>query len=738
MGWIPKDAVAVVRVPRVADLRELEETALFTMLQKLELLGQLDKLSSGLLADNPIAKQVWDTARAIDGEVVIGVVHVFPAALMGMSGEFPVSAVAYVEVGEQEAEVAKLVAALAKEGGDEALKKTGPQSWVMVDRKLRVDLNLDDGWLSVHVGPPGASDVAGRWRNLPVERSFQSAEVVSRAPWPSKSEKVWFEGFFNLDPVWNMVKTVAPAEAQSVLASTGFESFHGVSFVSAVEGERFHDLLTLHAPEHQDLMSRMLAQAPIDPKWAARAAGDADSAAVVSFDMAAAFSAVVDVVPESAQQELDRWTKRFASQVGLDLRGDILSAFGPHWVVSSRGDLVAAALGDGEFEAALTVQVADEAKARKVINRLMKTTGLPVARTDGPVPYSIVTMPMSDSPKWLRPSYVIADGALVIATSPAMLQRTVSSAEAGPVVSRMKEALASPAGGTWAYTVRSASSEVRSLHSIATTLVQQLGFLPDDSPAAKFKMPTWPEIDAHLQDLPPTEVVCRTVAEGARIESRSVLPNVIVGVAPFALGSAIALPNLLTSRTAANESNAISTLRNIVSAQAQFSAIGGADRDGDGQGEYGYFGELSGAAKLPSGHVLDPPILSSRFRAVRGGVIVHSGYVFRIHLRNGDDTPLPEAPEGGPPPKVEANAAEIFWTAYAWPQDCGTTGQRAFMVDQSGEIFQTTNDGPRQGYSGLDRAPAPNVAGLAPVRNRRRGTLPDRAGKDGARWTPVQ
>ena len=38
----------------------------------------------------------------------------------------------------------------------------------------------------------------------------------------------------------------------------------------------------------------------------------------------------------------------------------------------------------------------------------------------------------------------------------------------------------------------------------------------------------------------------------------------------------------------------------------------------------------------------------------------------------------------------DADNAELAWCAYAWPANFGNTGNRAFFVNQQGEILGTT------------------------------------------------
>jgi len=220
------------------------------------------------------------------------------------------------------------------------------------------------------------------------------------------------------------------------------------------------------------------------------------------------------------------------------------------------------------------------------------------------------------------------------------------------------------------------------------------------------------------------------------------LIELMIVVAIIAIIAAIAVPNLLSSRVAANESNAISTLRNLVSAQAQFQSTSAMDDDLDGSGEYGCFGELSGGqalnqrsngngAALP----LSPPILGATFQNVdASGYANKSGYLFQIFLPDAAAIGFPESAGGVPQAQWDADNSEIFWFCYAWPVDTGTTGNRAFFVNQRGEILQTKMDA-----STYSRAapPAWNAAIAGATMGAPLG-INNATATDGNRWTPVQ
>jgi prepilin-type N-terminal cleavage/methylation domain-containing protein len=190
------------------------------------------------------------------------------------------------------------------------------------------------------------------------------------------------------------------------------------------------------------------------------------------------------------------------------------------------------------------------------------------------------------------------------------------------------------------------------------------------------------------------------------------LIELMIVVAIIAIIASVAIPKLMSARLSANESAAIATLRSIASAQAQFQSSNVVDSDGDGGGEYGYFGELSGAMPLreDSGggvpgigaDLLTPSMLSSAFGNVADndgsgeGTVTRSGYIFKMFLPDatGGTTPaIPEDVAGGATGGAEPNPnnCEILWCCYAWPIDTGKSGNRVFFINQDGDVLQTGN-----------------------------------------------
>ncbi len=166
-------------------------------------------------------------------------------------------------------------------------------------------------------------------------------------------------------------------------------------------------------------------------------------------------------------------------------------------------------------------------------------------------------------------------------------------------------------------------------------------------------------------------------------------------------------PRLNRARTRANQSAAIATMRNLISAQAQMQATGRIDTDRDGTGEFGGFIELSGAAPGRMGTKLMPPVLSRAFSKVNEhGEVVRSGYHYRIYLPDSSGRGVQEPRNGYAAIDTEADLAETTWCAYAWPADEKSGQTTVFFTNQSGDVFATQD--PR--YRGPGKGPAADAA----------------------------
>ncbi len=157
-----------------------------------------------------------------------------------------------------------------------------------------------------------------------------------------------------------------------------------------------------------------------------------------------------------------------------------------------------------------------------------------------------------------------------------------------------------------------------------------------------------------------------------------------------------------------NEPAAVATIRNAVMAQAQVQQSAKIDVDMDGVGEHGGHKELSGALKGRMNEKLFPPVLSGAFQHLRDpGVVLRSGYCYRIFLPGEDGAPVGEPTNGYlGNSAIDADLAEKNFVVYAWPVEYGKTGNRTFVVNQLGDVLATES----KTYSGADAGPAGDAA----------------------------
>ncbi len=147
------------------------------------------------------------------------------------------------------------------------------------------------------------------------------------------------------------------------------------------------------------------------------------------------------------------------------------------------------------------------------------------------------------------------------------------------------------------------------------------------------------------------------------------LIELLIVVVIIGIIAAIAIPNLLASRRAANEASAIASLRTISGAEATFSSSVGA-------GEYGSLAELNTAGLVDN-------VLGS----ANG---VKSGYAFAA-------TPTLRA----------ANNGAAVYDATAIPSIFGATvsgtGSRSFYSNEAGVIYQAQSETAPAAASAADR-----------------------------------
>lgn len=174
-------------------------------------------------------------------------------------------------------------------------------------------------------------------------------------------------------------------------------------------------------------------------------------------------------------------------------------------------------------------------------------------------------------------------------------------------------------------------------------------------------------------------------------------------------------------------------LRSLVMAQEQFKQSCVIDMDGDGMGEYGWLGELSGVEAC-RGHQMtmntSPYVVPALGTKDRAGRSHHSGLVWQMAL------PLPgdrwelepgKLPAQGYPADLlkwpKANLREVAWLCYAWPAETSLDQRLTYYVSQSGNIWMTEAKvtpyrgaaGPRVSAAFPKSGQGPPTPDLAPI-----------------------
>jgi prepilin-type N-terminal cleavage/methylation domain-containing protein len=187
------------------------------------------------------------------------------------------------------------------------------------------------------------------------------------------------------------------------------------------------------------------------------------------------------------------------------------------------------------------------------------------------------------------------------------------------------------------------------------------------------------------------------------------LIELMIVIAIIAIIAAIAIPGLLRARMSANEGSASASLRSLASAEASFAKANSVDQDNDGQGEYGTLNELTGqtnvrkvaadgttniGTKLAIGDMsVAMAATAVQSASVPGvGLAAKSGYYYHIYLP-GIVTDLVDnnTIQGISSDNDAVQQQENRWICYSWPSTFKSSGMRAFVCDQSAEVYASAN-----------------------------------------------
>lgn len=153
-----------------------------------------------------------------------------------------------------------------------------------------------------------------------------------------------------------------------------------------------------------------------------------------------------------------------------------------------------------------------------------------------------------------------------------------------------------------------------------------------------------------------------------------------------AISAAIAIPNLLSARSAANDVAIVTALRSgVFPAQIQFQAGAYVDQDKDSLGEYGFLAELAGGAISGQPDSLKVALLPAEWNAPQPTV---NGYHFACWLPDGKGGALGAGDGARTPDKAAAKAQSESFVVYAWPANGDGP---VFALTQSGTVYSTSD-----------------------------------------------
>lgn len=213
------------------------------------------------------------------------------------------------------------------------------------------------------------------------------------------------------------------------------------------------------------------------------------------------------------------------------------------------------------------------------------------------------------------------------------------------------------------------------------------------------------------------------------------LIELCIVVTIIAIIAGIAIPNMLSSRSYANESAIVQTLRALATAQFQFVAAGALDQNKDGQPEFGTLGEMSSRQPLRGTSVLLSPrlITDSLGQLDANGRVTRHGYFIAPYMPAASGQGLAETSANIA--SIDPSLAANYWTCVAWPINQGQTGRLTMFINQQGQLVET-----KALYNGLTNVPPAGAAllGVAATHINSAQLACGVVGADGNLWTAVQ
>jgi type II secretory pathway pseudopilin PulG len=228
--------------------------------------------------------------------------------------------------------------------------------------------------------------------------------------------------------------------------------------------------------------------------------------------------------------------------MGVDLKADLLS----HLTGEITGEIDGVVDRRPEWRAILGVT--DPERVEQTLEKLMAGTGQrQTPSVENGITYHSLVIPSPQNP--VQITYTFADGYLIIGSSHDSVANAIRIHHSGESLANSEKILASNPRG-------------RSQDASAFFYEDPLAMMAENPQLT-------PEMLKMISNFKTSPVVVRAYGEPNAIHAIS--NGGLAAGAPILMGAAIAIPNLLRARGAANDAAAVSTMRSIIMAQTEYS-----------------------------------------------------------------------------------------------------------------------------------------------------------------------
>ncbi len=524
-----------------------------------------------------------------------------------------------------------------------------------------------------------------------------------------------------------------PAEASRVLKALGLDQVRSLAFAVRCEGNDLVLSSLLDSPGGKDFLTQLLAAHTVDRSFLEQFPADTMSFSLFAIDGPRLIQAARAALPDAMRSDLEEALTKLRSS-GLDIETDLFDVFGPRCaLVNVPTDRPEGAGLDAIWGqllgTALVCEVRDPTRARAILDRLPERGPFATRRAllvEG-VPSFAYRFETDQLPEDLSLCYTLTDEYLVVAASEAAFQRMMR--RRSPQTAERFRGLLREVPET---AVIVSYDDLQKGPGVF--LESLLAGLPGGAPLPGERRRLGPA-SGILRNLGPSLSWTVADAQGVMTVTRSPTGGFgsLGGVGGLLTMAAIAVPNLQQARVETNESAAVSTLRAIHTAQQTFRSNALRDEDGDGDGEYGFLGELLGQPREGEKRARSAtPLVSGGFQR-QGRDYTRGGYRFRVYLPAEDGSPVGEHEKTARLQRVDGDLSETVMVALAWPVSRGMSGHRAFYLDAEGRLFACL-DGP---YAG-DNAPPADIMSSQEKNLASRPLRDIEPTRDGSRWVRVR